>query len=183
MSTSDLERNFLANAVPKAAGLSTSDLRRAYYIGASGNADDGSSSGSDIVVDKTVGSRVFIDGIMIHGDTGWRDIRDLMVPTDIESVDLFMVRRIGNMVTVACRNLVPTVAGTISLFPIEVPGVAFTGTYELREMLSGAGQFQVQAAARRYRLFGDSSQVRSYSFTMNYPVSTAWPTSLPGVAA
>lgn len=182
MSTADLERKFLNKALSDPDSLSTSDLRRAFYLSAAGSSGEpGDSPG--VVVDKTVGTRVYIDGILVYGDTGWRDIRSLMVPADIASVDLFMIRRIGNMVTVACRALTPSSAGTISLFPIETPGLAFTGTYELREMLSGSGQFQVQAAARRYRLFGDSSQIRSYSFTMSYPVSTAWPTSLPGEAA
>lgn len=132
-------------------------------------------------VDTTVGTRVFVGDVMIYGDTGWRDISGLLDPR-IESVDLCALRRIGDFVTFAVRNLRPTEAGTIPLFPVEVPGAPWTGYEELRiPTTSSSGSVQVQAAARRFRLLGDASAIGRYSWTCTYPVSTAWPSVLPGI--
>src|SRR5690625_3783555 len=50
----------------------------------------------DITIDTTAGTRVFMGGVMVYGDTGWRDISQLLNPGF--TAGICMVRRVNSTV-------------------------------------------------------------------------------------
>src|SRR5690554_4271388 len=67
-----------------------------------------------ITVDTSVGTRVFIGGVMVYGDTGWRDITstatDALDPSNTGTIQL---KREGSTVSLALRG--------VSLLPGDGP--------------------------------------------------------------
>ena len=133
-------------------------------------------------VDNSVGTRVFVGDVMIHGDTGWRDVTSLL--RNGWTADTFLMRRVGDLVEVRVSNLNGTNATDFFFF---TPPEGF---------MPGAGSIRFSASSNDYSISaervnigtsGAFSQVwrtdvthTSAALFANYLTSNAWPTALPG---
>lgn len=133
-------------------------------------------SGGVIRRDDSAGTRIFIGDVMIHGDTGWRDVTALR--TGSGTVDSVLIRRLGD--TVHLRLKQPTgVVGELLALPAGFRATA------LDLPLGASDQSQPQSL----RINGSSvvtilSELtvtdQSYSATTVWLTHDPWPTTLPG---
>ncbi len=131
-------------------------------------------------VDTTVGTRVFVGGVMVHGDTGWRLINDsVLVPTENPRI---LIRRTGSLVTLSADRLdlaASHPAGTdLILLPsgFRPPALIpwrYSGAYE-------AGAIYTTGPYVRPRTTIAAGGNRFY---VQFIADDPWPTTLPGTPA
>lgn len=131
-----------------------------------------------IRVDTSVGTRVFTGDVMIHGDTGWRDISADI--SDRESGKL-LIRRVGDQVFLVADALQLTSTGSVAMPRLRVnfyPVSRVRGTWN--ESLSGStaqGSYNISSTGY-FNIYGVGSGAIEINET--YLTDRAWPSSLPG---
>lgn len=145
-------------------------------------------------IDTTAGTRVFAGDVMIHGETGWRDLTPYLTAGVTKSLNAgeARFRRVGGMVEFAMKvDLADDFTGsTISTFPtgFRAPSYRYLpGAYSAPVKGAGAsamvpvsmigyvmsGVLQTPASNR---LPSGSTLIWAGRFDTNDP----WPTTLPG---
>lgn len=136
-------------------------------------------SGNVIRRDDSVGTRVFIGDVMIHGDTGWRDVSSSLL--NGWSGNAF-VRRIGDVVYIRCVNL--DAASATSLIALSLPsGFQGPGTYQIPGSINNQKWLFSRLLTHELQVerYTDASTQRGLAGS--FPTIDAWPTSLPGTPA
>ena len=131
-------------------------------------------------MNTSVGTRVFVGNTMIHGDTGWRDIRSLLV--NGWAADIFQIRRVNWTVFLLHRGFTYSQATSDTVFTLP------QGFGDSRTMIPLHGHDNAQYAqvffSREVSITSRSFAINTYSSTPSqYAVSASWPTSLPGIPA
>ena len=133
-------------------------------------------------VDNSVGTRVFVGDVMIHGDTGWRDVTSLL--RNGWTADTFLMRRVGHTVETRATGLSGESATDFTFF---VPPEGFTpGAGSLRISASNSS-FAVSADRVNIGVSGATGQVwrtnmsaTSVALSATYLTDNSWPSPLPG---
>lgn len=163
-------------------------------------------TGLPIQVDTTVGTRVFIGGQMVYGDTGWRDITSLLHEEweIARSAGTFQIVRHNNTVTLACRiqrkpdapprwlgQAVPLLNTENSSLPNGFIPLRIYSQYSTLNVLS---KYVGELVGNTY---GDELRIRARSapndvmwtagdilgFQTSWDTSNSWPVVLPGLPA
>lgn len=168
---------------------------------------EGPAGQSDIVVDTSVGTRVFANGVMVYGNTGWRDVaasltQNFEVPPPPAS-GWFRIRRENSQVTVSARlSATSELAGKAMVtnqsvlsgsvpYGFQLPdsfghyGTARVGTVKVLASLDAAAgnytmNIRTPSASSEGLLWatGDALLI-----SLTYSTRDNWPTSLPGIPA
>lgn len=143
---------------------------------------DTPSVGVPLTVDTSVGTRVFLGDVMIHGDTGWRDVISLRIGS-IGSVGRILIRRSGSTVEVRIQSpsglsgdFLPLPSG-FTATALDVALGAALGTAPLPHSVRVNGS-SILALPHALTLTGSG-----YAAQLRFTTSDPWPTSLPGTAA
>lgn len=158
-------------------------------------------------LDTTVGTRVFAGDTMIYGDTGWRDIKDLLLPnwgTDPSSHLKCHIIRTNNVVTLVGRvsyirvdnEPVHMKNSTISLLtnlptgftlahPFATNGIssyyaaATRSTPDDMGIVTGPSIPRFIFPSRNESWF----EGQAISFSITWETNSGWPNTLPGLPA
>lgn len=156
-----------------------------------------------ITEDNSVGKRIFAGGTMIYGDTGWRDVTELLTPSTYVSAvpgsasHGIFVKRVNNEVfwkvrLVVSSALIGVSRNTRRTFLNFPPGMAQNPPlYSPFAVLTlGAGTIQVtNASGGSVMQTQDSSLGGSFiegeilSGSFNYSTTQSWPAFLAGLPA
>lgn len=130
-------------------------------------------------LDTSVGTRVFVGGTMVHGDTGWRSLTaDVINGWTSNGVH---IRRVGSFVQFRAYQLDGS-AATSSTF-LEFPlGFGNRGTGWYLPLTQG-DTLLVTGARNAYLSSGKVYFKGGYHMSSSVIVSDDWPSSLPGTPA
>lgn len=133
-------------------------------------------SGSVIKRDDSVGTRVFIGDVMIHGDTGWRNISSSLL--NGWSGGAF-VRRIGNVVYIRCAYL-DAVSAT-SLIALSLPS-GFRGpeTHPIPANIHNQKWLFCRVLTADLQIERNIDASTKRELAGSFPTIDPWPTTLPG---
>lgn len=158
--------------------------------------DQGDPGTSDIVVDTSVGTRVFANGVMIYGDTGWRNVESLLDPAVVPAAisGRAVVRRVNSQVfwLLRVRFVEPRSTGdtqsVLTSIPAEFNQVPTTyGTLGMGLSFPSRIVFSVENSSSPSSLVvrgpgsGEWSDSETLSASFSYSTTRSWPTTLPGI--
>lgn len=150
-----------------------------------------------ITVDTSVGTRVFVGGVMVYGDTGWRDVSSMLAPglALSSSFGRAKIRRTGTRVEFDLKVDV-TAAGITGIFSGVIPGFNPIPDYPMDNSIftatsTGAGASALQSGTHAGVFYPTGTPLRTGSstpwpnpgtvaWTSSYATNAPWPTSLPG---
>ena len=136
-------------------------------------------SGGVIRRDDSAGTRVFIGDVMIHGDTGWRDISSALL--NGWSGNAF-VRRIGDLVYIHCANL--DAASATSLIALNLPsGFRGPGAYPIPASINNQKWLFSRVLTHELQVERSTDASTWRGLAGSFPTIDAWPTLLPGTPA
>ena len=129
-----------------------------------------------ITIDKTVGTRVFVGDVMIHGDTGWcaLDHPDL-------TTGEYLIRRIGDTVIIQLSDGQFDSSGNKAFprVPSQFrPDLRVRATW-IRDLSSDVGG-TINISTGGYLNMYSYEEGTAAHFNTRYETSTPWPTELPG---
>lgn len=134
-------------------------------------------------IDTSVGTRVMVGGVMVHGDTGWRNVIDNA--TGRLASGGIRVRRVNDRVRVAVRSLDASDTG---FWIVLNHGAGWRPTTSGMVVVSPSGTADMSTL--NWILYLSSIQCRpegavsgSAWVQFDYETSDSWPTSLPGTPA
>lgn len=133
-------------------------------------------------IDTTVGTRVFLGDVMIHGDTGWRNVTSTLESNGANGVaGRLRIRRTAGLVWVSADDLQVT-SGTVVLIPdpqfaMDADNSTYPGALY---NLAGDRMQRLDTALLRFNVTGSGCRLRDLR---SYPCTRPWPTSLPGTPA
>ena len=146
-------------------------------------------AGMSLRLDTSVGTRVFLDhpggSTMLYGDTGWRDIGDLVTTGEASPTRPTKIRRINDQIYFTLTRNAVTGGSTM----LSLPTGWYTGQGNERIYHMGANG----NASLLFRILGTpsgltgnvqptTSRIENASLTLNSTWATTlpWPTTLPG---
>lgn len=158
-----------------------------------------------ITVDTSVGTRVFVGGVMVYGDTGWRDVRYLL-PEHWEVRDVTQhrieMKRENNTVHLVGRvayvddgenrsrgsgipilNATPSGFGVHWIYQVLGPAAYYRGSQFNTATDQGLAYFAGAPSARFFDTDQAWSNNEGLGFNLTWHTSDSWPTSLPGTPA
>lgn len=140
--------------------------------------------GSGIDVDNTVGTRVFVGGVMVYGDTGVRDVRAQLLNGWTATV--FAIQRTTHEVVLTVLGLTPPpdVNGTQQILS-AIPGFAPPNLSVSRRTIRGGAvapeENQNLTVSYLGSVFAYSGQtVSNLMAEYRWAADDTWPTTLPG---
>ena len=148
-------------------------------------------TGIPIQVDTTVGTRVFIGGHMVYGDTGWRDISSLVDPASMGpftggTSSYCEMRREGDLVTVrmsgvslVTKTAVTNVTPIIDRMPVgyRTDKYLSTGAAVAHGKMLSVGSYTTVFSLDLRGIIDEGDATR---FTARWHTTNAWPDTLPG---
>ncbi|MDQ0679091.1 lysophospholipase L1-like esterase [Arthrobacter pascens] len=135
-----------------------------------------------VTIDTTVGTRATAAGVLIFGDTGWRDVK-ASLPAGVTATNIW-IRRLGSQVMVNVQGLSTTTGGIVTIYSAPV---GFRP--DAPSIRAGVLSTLDTNATRVVSPFAGSIRVLSmpintaFEGSVTFHTSEAWPTTLPGTAA
>ena len=146
-------------------------------------------SGSGIRVDDSVGTRVFVGNVMVHGDTGWRDVSSIKMEGWEGQIWL---RRSGSRVTILLMDLERTTSGASNMAYLPsgfrspifgVSGFNYGSPYPLANAETPTallGGHMYVAGGGSIARVSFEPEVTSVQGDASWDTNDNWPSSLPG---
>lgn len=141
-----------------------------------------------VTVDTSVGTRVMAGNVMIHGDTGWRNVESLLVNGWVKYVYPAKIRRIGNRCTLNAYLARTVGAGATSERFMESPPAGFQ--LPVQTQFGGSVLGSITSTAQVVRLTSTGFAIPNYLniqpqmwVHIDWITDSPWPTSLPGTPA
>lgn len=131
-------------------------------------------------VDTTVGTRVFLGGVMVHGDTGWCDVTHQITNWDVERAE---IRRQNDTITVRFMTLTRG-SGSDGLFLDGLPaGWARDDRSTLVPIalnITGTTSVALLFSSSIHLPTATPDTQAGYWVSFSYPAPRMWPTELMG---
>ena len=140
-----------------------------------------------ITIDTSVGTRIYVGDVMIHGETGWRDIGANLLDGWAPAANRVLIMREGNDVTLRLDTTRTSDASTFSNI-LDLPtGFNPAGRARIAPVFitsSKQGWFDNISGPLRVRDLASSlSEEDRITTTIKWITADPWPSSLPGVPA
>lgn len=173
-----------------------------YAVGDALHALTLAGQGMGVRVDNSVGTRVFLDypggSTMLHGDTGWRNVEDMLDPAFVpaSSAGRVRVRRVNNQVfwtirvslvepllVAAAQNMVTAIPSQFRQLPAGYGTVGAGLSFPSRTMFGIENRVTPEILTITGTGPGDWSVDESLAASFSYSTNAPWPDTLPGTPA
>ena len=138
-----------------------------------------------ISLDTSVGTRVFVGGVMVYGSTGNRDIRQTLIRADtIKPGGTALLGREGNRVNLSLYDIDPSGTGTVRITDTLPIGFRPTARDAFTvSIISGATLRAVVMPTGLYVYQVPTDANNRLRETLSWTTLDPWPTTLPGTPA